>query len=116
MEEDIRLNGEKPIEDNNGKDEKGLFTKGNKYGSFPRKLTLAYLTRSIRQDEKLHPNKKRLLEHYKERLLRNDNLLAKFMDKYLPTLNNNEVTGKDGSPLTFIIEKTYEQPKGENGK
>lgn len=40
----------------------------------------------------------------------------KLKGKYPPTTVKNELTGADGSPLTFIIEKTYEQNKKEGGK
>ena len=91
--------------------------KNNKVGRFPKKLTLTYLTKLIRKDEKTYPDKKKLLEHYLERLRRNDNLLAKFMDKYLPTINRNEIIGAGGEPINFkfIVEKTYEN-KGNKDK
>jgi len=114
--ENNRIDGDIPSENNIGKDKKGWFTKGNKYGSFPRKLTITYLTKLIRKDEKLHPDKKPILIHYKERLYKSDVLLSKFMDKYLPTININELTGAGGSPLTVTTVLAYKEPgKGENG-
>ena len=109
--EENRLSGEKPIE-NNGKDEKGWFTKGNKYGRFPKDLTLQHLTKLFREEEKRHLDKKTILQHYKERLMKSDNLLAKFIDKYVPTKTINEITGKDGSPLTVTLKKViYSEEK-----
>jgi hypothetical protein len=70
----------------------GKFKKGNIIGRFPKVLTLTYLTNLIKKDERVHPDKVPLLKHYLERLRRSDILLAKFMDKYLPTLQELEVT------------------------
>ena len=112
--EDNRLNGDKPIE-NDWKDEKGLFKKGNKYGSFPKDLTLKHLTKLFREEEKQHPDKETILQHYKKRLFKNDNLLAKFVDKYVPTKTINELTGADGSPLKIIFnEVVYEDPQNKD--
>ena len=37
----------------------------------------------------------------------------KLKGKYPPTTVKNELTGVDGSPLTFVIEKSYDKPKKE---
>jgi len=56
-----------------------------------------------------------ILQHYINQIIKDNQLLKDFVNKYVPTTNKNELTGADGSPLTVIIEKTYEQSKGENG-
>ena len=81
----------------------GKFKKGNIIGRFPKKLTLTYLTKLIRKDERLHPDEPTLLKHYKDRLFKNDILLGKFMDKYIPTIN--EFTGAGGEPISIILHK-----------
>lgn len=112
--ENNRLDGDIRSENEKYRNDNGTFKEGNKFGSFPRKLSLNYFTRFIRKDEKLHPGKKTLLRHYKERLYRNDNLLAKLMDKYMPTTTINELTG-GGEPINInIIKKIYSLQENKN--
>lgn len=112
---DDRLSGKKRSEDDKNRNPNGTFREGNVIGRFPKKLTLNYLTKLIRKDEKSNPDKKTILKHYKDRLFKNDNLLAKFMDKYIPTKTISELTGAGGEPIRYVIEKTYEKP-GEQEK
>ena len=93
-------------------DDKGHFAKGNKIGRMKKKgFTLTDLNKVVVEYEKSHDQT--LLKHYVEQLMLDNTLLSKFIDKNVPTKNINEVTGKDGSPLTFIIEKSYNKPEGE---
>ena len=112
--EDNQLSGDKWIENEEYRNPDGTFKKGHPFGRFPKNLTLTYLTKLIRQDEKSNPDKKTILKHYKDRLFKNDNLLAKFMDKYLPTKTINELTGADGTPLTVTLKKViYTDDEGK---
>ena len=115
--EENRLSGDKRIENENNRNPNGTFKENNTVGRFPKKLTITYLTKLIRKDEKLHPGKKPILLHYKERLYKNDNLLAKFMDKYLPTINRNELTGAGGEPININLIKTiYSESLNESNE
>ena len=93
-------------------DDKGHFAKGNQIGRMKKKgYTLLDLTKVAMQYDKTHDIS--ILKHYIEQLLADNTLLSKYIDKNVPTKTVNELTGVDGSPLTFIIEKTYKQPKEE---
>jgi hypothetical protein len=94
--------------------EHGRFVPGNTIGRMKKKgFTLADLNKLVYEYEKTHDLT--LLKHYIERLYKNDKLLENYIEKNVPTKTINELTGAGGSPLTFIIEKTYEN-KEENGK
>uniref|UniRef100_A0A6H1ZN61 Uncharacterized protein n=1 Tax=viral metagenome TaxID=1070528 RepID=A0A6H1ZN61_9ZZZZ len=89
-----------------------LFAKGNTIGRMPKKgFTLTDLNKLIRKYEETHD--KPILKHYIEQLFKDNRLLDKYIDKNVPTKTINELTGAGGSPLIFIIEKTYQ---GENDK
>lgn len=91
------------------------FSKGSQIGRMKKKgFTLDDLNKIIVEYEKTHDQT--LLKHYIEQLYKDNNLLSKFIDKNVPTKVLNELTGAGGTPLTFIIEKTYPQTKEENGK
>jgi hypothetical protein len=105
MEEEP-ISGEKRTQDPD-RNTDGTFRKGNRFAKFPKEMSLKHLTKMIREDEKIHPGKETLLEHYKNRLKKNDNLLGKFMDKYLPSIVNNQITGAGGTPLNLIIKLAY---------
>jgi len=92
--------------------EHGYFAKGNQIGRMKKRgYTLLDLTKAAIQYEKTHDIT--ILKHYLERLQTNDRLLENFINKYVPTKTINEFTGKDGLPLQFIIEKSYQ---GEDDK
>ena len=81
--------------------------KGNQIGRMKKKgYTLADLTKVAMQYDKTHDES--ILKHYINMLFSDNRLLENFINKYVPTKTINELTGKDGSPLTFIIEKSYE--------
>lgn len=98
------------------------FAKGNQLGQMPKKgVTLKDLTKLIIEYENARgKGKDALLKHYVNRLYENDLLLAKFMDKYIPTTNINELTGPDGQPLDrkiIVLEKVYQDcPLKEKGQ
>ena len=97
----------------NGRNNKtGQFAKGNKIGKMKKKgFTLTDLNKVVVAYEKAH--EVTILKHYVEQLLEDNRLLDKYIDRNVPVKTINELTGVDGSPLTFIVEKSYE---GEDGK
>ena len=102
-----------PGNSNFTKDKHGnCFAKGNNLGRMPKKgVTLNDLTKMIREYEEAQgKGKEALLEHYINRLYENDQLLAKFMDKYIASKTVTQLTG-DGEGIKFIIEKSYEKPE-----
>ena len=107
MEDNLKI-GENRIIDIRNPD--GTFAKGTKIGRMKKRgYTLLDLTKVAIQYDKTHDVS--ILKHYIEQLKIDNRLLENFINKYVPTKTINELTGKDGSPLTVIIEKTYEQPK-----
>jgi len=86
------------------------FAKGNKIGRMKKRgYTLADLTKVAREYDKNHDES--ILKHYINMLMSDNRLLENFINRYVPPKTINELTGKDGSPIKYIIEKTYEQPK-----
>jgi len=86
------------------------FAKGNKIGRMKKKgFTLKDLNKVVVEYEKTHDQT--VLKHYVEQLMVDNRLLDKYIDRNVPVKTINELTGKDGSPIKYIIEKTYEQPK-----
>jgi len=103
--EDERI---KPIKSDNDNDRlpNGYFAKGNKIGRMPKKgLTLKYLTKAVIKDEEF--NKRAIVRHYVDELYKDNRLLENFVNRYVPTKTINELTGAGGSPLRFVIEKSY---------
>ena len=95
-----------------GESGKKVFAKGNQIGRMKKKgFTLTDLNKVIVEYEKTHEFT--ILKHYIEQLFKDNTLLGKYIDKNVPTKQINELTGKDGSPISFkfIIEKSY---SGEN--
>jgi len=89
-----------------GFDERGKFAKGNKIGKMKKKgFTLTDLNKVVVAYEKAH--EVTILKHYVEQLLEDNRLLDKYIDRNVPVKTINELTGVDGSPLTFIVEKSY---------
>ena len=100
------------IGENQNHGEHGKFAKGNTIGRMKKKgFTLTDLNKLVRKYEEA--NGTPILKHYIKQLYKDNTLLGKYIDKNVPTKNINELTGADGSPLQFIIEKTYQ---GENDK
>lgn len=101
---------DKSIDNGRDFDDKGHFAKGNKIGRIKKDgYTLKDLTKVAMAYDKTHDDS--ILKHYVERLQKNDKLLDKFIDRYVPTKTIQELTGIDGSPLTFIVEKSYKEDK-----
>ena len=87
--------------------------KGSTIGRMKKKgFSLTDLNKIVMQYEKSHDLP--ILKHYIDQLYKDNNLLSKYIDKNVPTKTINELTGADGSPIRYIIEKTYEQPKEPN--
>ena len=87
--------------------------KGNTIGRMKKKgFTLTDLNKVVVEYEKTHDQL--LLKHYIKQLFTDNNLLSKYIDKNVPTKQINELTGKDGTPLTVTLKKVIyseEKPK-----
>jgi len=96
-------------------DNKGKFAKGNKIGRMPKKgFTLSDLNKLIRKYE---ANKDiTLLEHYIEQLHKDNKLLARYMDKNIPTKSISELTGPGGEPLSITLREIIYEKDEEEGK
>ena len=91
-------------------DGRNKFAKGNNVGRMKKKgFTLTDLNKIVMEYEKTHELP--ILKHYIEQLYKDNNLLSKYIDKNVPTTVKNELSGAEGVPLRFIIEKSY---PGEN--
>ena len=98
--------------------------KGTQIGRMPKKgFTLSDINKMIREYEEAEGKEKNiLLKHYIKRLYKNDWLLAKFMDKNIPTKSVNELTGPGGDPLNITLREIIygkdekEVKKEEKGK
>ena len=91
----------------------GKFKKGNIIGTFPKTgLTLKHLTKLVMEYEKTKDHS--LLEHYAKRLYKNDQLLAQFIQKYVPQKTINELTGADGSPLSVTLKELIYPADNDN--
>jgi len=91
---------------------KNRFAKNNKVGRMKKKgYTIKDLTNAAIAYDKTHDIT--ILKHYIEELMKDNTLLKDFINKYVPTTTKNELTGADGTPISFkfIIEKSY---SGEN--
>ncbi len=83
------------------------FAKGNKIGRMKKKgYTIKDLTNTALAYDKTHDTT--ILKHYIEELMNDNTLLKDFINKYVPTTTKNELTGADGTPIKYIIEKSYE--------
>jgi len=88
--------GENRIEDIRNPD--GTFKKGTQIGRMKKKgFSITDLTRVAMEYDKTHDLT--ILKHYIEQLFVDNRLLDRFIDRYVPTKNINEITGKDGEPL-----------------
>ena len=100
-DESIKIDGNKDF------DSKGHFAKNNQIGRMKKRgYTLADLTKVAMQYDKTHDDS--ILKHYINMLFSDNRLLENFINKYVPTKTINELTGADGSPIKYIIEKSYE--------
>jgi len=59
---------------------------------------------------------KDFLEHYIRQCFIDNRLLQNYIEKNVPTKTIQELTGNDGTPLNFIIRKTYEKGKNESSE
>ena len=89
-------------------DGRNKLKKGNTIGRMHKRgFTLTDLNKLIRQYEETHDLP--ILRHYIGQLFKDNTLLGKYIDKNVPTKTINELTGKDGTPLTVTLRKvTYE--------
>jgi len=97
------------------KNGRNCFAKGNDIGRMKKRgYVLEDLTKIAIQYDKAHPDES-ILKHYIKQLMEDNRLLENFINKYVPTKTINELTGVDGSPLTFIVEKSYDnKSEGED--
>ena len=93
-----------------GKNYGSKFAKGNQLGRMPKKgFTLTDLTKLVREYDKTQDVT--LLEHYIQQLRKDNRLLDKYMDRYVPIKTINELTGPDGLPIggpIVLHEKVYQ--------
>ena len=97
--------------------EHGYFAKGNQIGRMKKRgYTRDDLTKVAIEYDKTHEDS--ILKHYINMLLSDNRLLENFINKYVPTKTINELTGVDGTPLHFIIEKSYsgDNPEKKEGE
>ena len=84
-----------------GESGKKVFAKGNQIGRMKKKgFTLTDLNKVVVEYEKTHDQL--LLKHYIEQLFTDNRLLDKYIDRNIPPTIKNELTGKDGGPITYI--------------
>lgn len=94
------------------RDEKGRILPGSKLAPAKRKrsdtekLRLALKRAGKKQDPPI-----KWWDKVAEKAFVDKEIMKTVVNKLVPTVS--ELTGLDGSPLTFIIEKTYEKPKEE---
>lgn len=97
----------------NGKDEKGKFTKGNHFGCIlKRGYSLLDITKAAMRYDKTHEDT--IMKKYIERVNKNDRMLENFINRYVPPITKNELTGADGSPLSVTLKKVvYKENEGD---
>ena len=89
------------------------FAKGNQIGRIKKRgYTLTDLTKVAMEYDKGHDDS--ILKHYINQLMKDNRLLENYINRYVPIKTVSELTGVDGSPLTFVIEKSYNKPEGED--
>jgi len=91
------------------------FAKGTQIGRMKKKgYTIQDLTNTAIAYDKTHDVT--ILQHYINQIIKDNQLLKDFVNKYVPTTNKNEFSGPGGSPLTVTTVLAYKEPeKGENG-
>jgi len=98
-----------------GESGKKVFAKGNQIGRIKKRgYTLTDLTKVAMEYDKGHDDS--ILKHYINQLMKDNRLLENYINRYVPIKTVNELTGVDGSPLTFIVEKSYNKPGGEESE
>ena len=83
-----------------------IFAKNNQIGRMKKKgYTILDLTNTAIAYDKTHDET--ILQHYINQIIKDNQLLKDFINKYVPTTTKNELTGADGSPLikTTVLEK-----------
>ena len=91
------------------------FASGNKIGRMKKKgYTLADLTKVAMQYDKTHDDS--ILKHYINMLFSDNRLLENFINKYVPTKTINELTGKDGSPISITYKEVVYQEDDKDKK
>ena len=91
--------------------------KGNQIGRMKKKgYTILDLTNTAIAYDKTHDVT--ILQHYINQIIKDNQLLKDFINKYVPTTTKNELTGAGGEPLKVITELAYKLPtkEGESGK
>ena len=89
-----------------GRDIAGKFTKGNKLQVSRRPITKELLERAIEKVEKQHDT--RLIEHVIERAFKDDKVLMKVIDKFVPNLT---IAERDIKPIQIAIKNFYASPE-----
>ena len=88
-----------------GRNTKGMFVKGNKLQVSKKPITKELLERAIEKVEKLHDT--RLIEHVIERAFKDDTVLMKVIDKFVPNLT---IAERDIKPIQIAIKNYYASP------
>lgn len=88
-----------------GRDVAGKFTKGNKLQVNQKPITRELLERAIERVEKRHDC--RLIEHIIERAYKDDKVLMKLVDKFVPNLT---IAERDIKPIQIAIKNYYASP------
>jgi len=102
MTDNLKI-GENRIEDIRNPD--GTFKKGTQIGRMKKKgFSLTDLTKVAMKYDKTHDLT--ILAHYIEQLFIDNRLLDKFIDRYVPPKNINEITGAGGEPIRPFIMTT----------
>jgi len=89
-----------------GRDLAGKFTKGNKLQVSRKPITKELLEHAIEKVGKRHDT--RLIEHIIERAYKNDNVLMKIVDKFVPNIT---IAERDIKPIQIAIENYYVSSK-----
>jgi len=92
------------------------YAKGNQIGRMKKKgYTIKDLTNTAIAYDKTHDET--ILQHYILQIIKDNQLLKDFINKYVPTTTKNELTGADGSPLSVTLKKViYENPEKKDAQ
>ncbi|TET08501.1 MAG: hypothetical protein E3J83_03380 [Candidatus Atribacteria bacterium] len=88
-----------------GRDIAGQFIKGNKLQVSRKPITRELLERAIEKVEKRHDT--RLIEYIIERAFKDDKVLMKLVDKFVPNLT---IAERDIKPIQIAIKNYYASP------
>ena len=89
-----------------GRDPLGKFVKGNQLQVSKKPITKELLERAIEKVEKQHDT--RLIEHVIERAFKDDKVLMKVIDKFVPNLT---IAERDIKPIQIAIKNFYASPE-----